>query len=288
MAAAMRFFCFGMGYTGQALARALAASGWEVAGTRRSAGPDRLAFERARPLARPDAALSGVSHLLVSVPPDELGCPVLDLHGGDVAGLKDLAWIGYLSTTGVYGDRGGDWVDEASEPRPTHERQRRRLAAEAGWLALGRQAGLAVQVFRLAGIYGPGRSMLDAVLAGTARRIVKPGQVFSRIHVADIVTVLSASMAKPDPGAIYNVADDEPASSACVVAHAAKLLGLAPPPEEALETAALTPMARSFYADCRRVRNDRIKTELGVRLAYPSFREGLAALASGARLADRR
>ncbi|MSO76953.1 MAG: SDR family oxidoreductase [Alphaproteobacteria bacterium] len=278
----MRLFCFGLGYTGRALSDALAAEGWQVTGTTRKGGPASLAFARDGPLTDPRAALGGASHILSGVPPDAAGCPVLDAHGPDLARQGGVAWIGYLSTTGVYGDRGGDWVDEATEPRPSGERQRQRRAAEAGWLGLWRQYGLPVHVFRLAGIYGPGRSALDAVRAGEARRIVKPGQVFSRIHVADIVAVLMASMARPDPGAIYNVADDEPAAAQTVVEHACRLLGVEPPPVEALETAALSPMARSFYADNRRVRNDRIKRELGVHLAYPTYREGLAAILTGA------
>jgi nucleoside-diphosphate-sugar epimerase len=186
--------------------------------------------------------------------------------------------VGYLSTTGVYGDRDGGWVDESSALKPTGERGRRRLAAEAAWLELHRRARLPVHIFRLAGIYGPGRSALDAVRAGRAQRIDKPGQVFSRIHVADIVQVLRASMARPDPGAIYNLCDDDPAPPEAVIAFACELLGVPKSPLVPFAEARLSEMARSFYADNKRVSNRRIKEQLGVRLAYPSYKDGLRAL----------
>jgi nucleoside-diphosphate-sugar epimerase len=189
-----------------------------------------------------------------------------------------LRWIGYLSTTGVYGDRAGGWVDEEAPLIPTGERGRRRVAAEARWLDLVRRHGSLVHIFRLAGIYGPGRNALDTVRAGRAQRIVKPGQIFSRIHVADIAQVLRASMAKPEPGAIYNVCDDDPAPPADVVAFACDLLGVPCPPPVPFDEAKLSQMALSFYADSKRVSNRRIKEELGVRLLYPSYRDGLAAL----------
>jgi nucleoside-diphosphate-sugar epimerase len=178
----------------------------------------------------------------------------------------------------VYGDRAGGWVDEASECRPVNERSRNRLAAERAWLAWGARVGVPVHVFRLAGIYGPGRSALDTVRAGRAQRIIKAGQVFSRIHVADIVAVLRASIDRPSGGAVYNVCDDEAAPPQDVVAHACGLLGVTPPPEVPIAEAELSPMARSFYGESKRVRNERIKSELGVRLAYPDYRAGLAAL----------
>ena len=212
------------------------------------------------------------------MPPDEAGDPVLDCYAKAIAGLG-TEWIGYLSTTGVYGDRAGGWVDEASDLRPAGERGRRRVAAERGWLDLWEQSGRPAHLFRLAGIYGPGRGPFEQVRAGTAKQVIKPGQVFSRIHVHDIVQVLEASMARPNPGAIYNVCDDDPAPPQDVIAEASRLLGLAPPPEIPFETAALSPMARSFYEESKRVSNRRIKEELGVRLRYPSYREGLAALA---------
>jgi hypothetical protein len=277
------FFCFGLGYSAGFLARALAGEGWRIAGTSREGGASEAGialhrFTRGAPLTDPGAVLRGTSHLLISVPPDPAGDPVLAEHGGDIAALADLAWLGYLSTTGVYGDRGGGWVDECSPLAPSGERGARRVAAEEGWLDLFRRRGLPVHVFRLAGIYGPGRSALDAVRAGRAQRIDKPGQVFSRIHVADLVQVLRASMARPAPGAVYNVADDDPAPPEALIAHACRLLGVAPPPLVPLDEAGLTPMARSFYADNKRVANRRIKEELGVHLLYPSYRDGLAAL----------
>jgi len=278
-------FCFGSGYSALALGRQLVALGWVVTGTcrgaerqalLREAGFSAILFDRKRPV---DAtALNRVTHLLVSVPPDTAGDPVLALHGGDVATLAGLAWLGYLSTTGVYGDRGGGWVDETARLLPTGERGRRRFTAEQGWLQLWRDRGAPVHIFRLAAIYGPGRSAFDALRAGTAKRIDKPGQVFSRIHVEDLANVLIASMERPRPGAVYNVCDDDPAPPAAIVTHAAELLGIEPPPLVPLEAAGLSPMARSFYDDNKRVANRLIKTELGVTLRYPDFRTGLAAI----------
>jgi nucleoside-diphosphate-sugar epimerase len=232
-----------------------------------------------------DAAdlLDEATHLLNSVPPDDLGDPVLDVHGVDIAQrvrARRLQWAGYLSTTGVYGDRGGALVDETAALTPAGERGRRRVRAEESWRALHIEHGLPLHIFRLAGIYGPGRSAIDALRAGTARRIRKPGHVFSRIHVDDVVTVLRASMARPEPGAIYNVCDDDPTPSEEVVAYAAELLGLAPPALIDFEAADLSAMARSFYADNKRVSNRRLKERLGVTLRYPSYRDGLKALAS--------
>jgi nucleoside-diphosphate-sugar epimerase len=280
-----RLFCFGLGYTALALARRLMAEGWLIAGTTRTAerrarftaeGFDVHLFDRDRPLPDPAAALAGTTHLLTSIPPDEAADPVLDHHLADLRRSATLQWVGYLGTTGVYGDRGGAWVDETDPVTPTMPRTRRRVAAEAAWLA----SGLPVHIFRLAGIYGPGpgRNALEAVRAGTARRIVKPGQVFGRVHVDDIVEVLCASIAKPSPGAAYNVADDQPAPPQDVIAFACELLGVTPPPEVPYDEAELSPMARSFYADNRRIANARIKRELGVRLRYPTYREGLRAI----------
>jgi nucleoside-diphosphate-sugar epimerase len=268
-------FCFGFGYCAQHLARRLAAQGWAVAGTSRQAMAGTVLFDRDHPLAA--QSLAGVTHLLSSVPPDALGDPVLDVAGPAIlAATPSLRWIGYLSTTGVYGDRDGAWVDETAPVRPSSDRARRRVAAEQAWLALD----LPVHVFRLAGIYGPGRSVVDELRAGTARRLVKPGQVFSRIHVEDVASVLAASMARPRPGAVYNVCDDEPAPPEEVVAFAAELLGLAVPPAIAFDAAALSPMAQTFWADNKRVANRRIKEELGVSLLFPSYREGLRDLAA--------
>jgi nucleoside-diphosphate-sugar epimerase len=280
-----RLFCFGLGYTALALARALQDEGWQVAGTTRT--PEKQArlrakgieahlFDRDRPLADPSAALAGTTHLLTSIAPDEAGEPVLDHHLADLERVGTLEWAGYLGTTGVYGDRDGDWVSEADPVAPTMPRTRRRVLAEGRWLA----SGLPVHIFRLAGIYGPGsgRNALEAMRAGTARRIVKPGQMFGRIHVDDIVQVLRASIARPNPCAIYNVADDEPAPPQDVITFACELLGVEPPPEVPFEEADLSPMARSFYMDNRRIDNRRIKEELGVRLRHPGFHEGLRAI----------
>ena len=285
MSGAHRLFCFGLGYTGTALAESLLAEGWRVAGTTRDAARavsampcEVLRFDRDHRLSDPGAALAGTTHLLLSVPPDEAGDAVLDAHAADIAALRGLVWAGYLSTTGVYGDSGGAWVDEASPLRPTGARGRRRVVAEAGWLALRRSAGVPVHVFRLAGIYGPGRSALDRVRADNAQRIEAPGHVVSRIHVEDIVASLRASMARPRPGAVYNLCDDEPAAPGDVVAHACALLRVPVPELVPLAEADLSPMARSFYADSRRVANRRLKEELGIKLAYPDYRAGLAAI----------
>jgi nucleoside-diphosphate-sugar epimerase len=282
--ASSHLFCYGLGYSALALARALAAAGWTVAGTSRSAktaaalraqGFTAMVFDRVQPLAA--VALHGATHVLVSIPPDAEGDPVLDRHRGDIADLPDLAWLGYLSTTGVYGDRGGGWVDEGSALQPTGERGRRRVIAEEGWRKLWRERGVPVHIFRLAAIYGPERSPFAALRAGVAKRIDKPGQVFSRIHIEDLAQVLAASIARPRPGAVYNVCDDEAAAPEVVVAHAAKLLGIPAPPLVRFDEAELSLMARSFYDDNKRVRNALIKSELGVILRYPDYRAGLAA-----------
>ena len=287
MTARRRLFCFGYGFSAQALGALLGPAGWSLAGTCRSeegcraladAGVDALPFAREAPLADAGRLLAGTTHVLLSIPPDADGDPALDRHGADIAALPGLAWIGYLSTTGVYGDTGGAWVDESATPAPSGERGRRRVKAERSWRALGAEHGIPVQVFRLAGIYGPGRNALASVRRGAAKRIDRPGHAFSRIHVADIAQALAASIARPRAGAIYNVCDDEPAPAADVVAHACALLGVAPPPLTPLEEAGLSPMARSFYADNRRVSNALIKEELGVALRYPDYRAGLAAL----------
>jgi nucleoside-diphosphate-sugar epimerase len=283
-------FVFGLGYSARFLASVLAAEAWTIAGTGRSeatcsalasAGFDAHLFDREHPLdAAGRAALAASRNVLVTIPPDASGDPTLDRHGADLALRNDLRWLGYLSTTGVYGDRAGGWVDEDSELRPVGERGARRVAAERGWLDLWRQHGLPVHVFRLAGIYGPGRNALDAVRRSEARRIVKAGQVFSRIHVADIARVLRASLARPRSGAVYNVCDDEPAPPQDVIRYACELLGTALPAETPFESAAnsMSAMGRSFFAESKRVANRRIKQELGVRLAFPSYREGLRAL----------
>ena len=278
MSAAQRhLLCFGLGYGARVLAGRLSNDGWRVTGTSRNpAEPDCLRFDRDHPLE--PAALAGITHILVSIPPDDSGDPVLDRQGGEIVALPALRWLGYLSTTGVYGDCAGAWVDERAELRPSSPRGQRRVAAEAGWLDLWRRRGVPAHIFRLAGIYGPGRSPFEALRAGTAKRIDKPGHVFSRIHVDDLVSVLIASIARPRPGAIYNVCDDEPAAPAEVMAHAADLLGLPAPPLVPLEAAGLSPMAKSFWDDNKRVSNALIKEELGVALRHPNYRTGLAAI----------
>ncbi len=289
--AAPHLFCFGLGYTARRLASRLLQEGWRLSGTCRDEGQrlDLVArgiaaylFDRDRPLADIRSLLASVTDVLSSVPPDEAGDPVLACHGDALASASGLRWIGYLSTTGVYGDTGGAVADESAPLRPTTPRSQRRAQAEAAWLALHREHQLPAHVFRLAGIYGPGRNVVQQVLAGDAKRIDRPGHLFSRVHVDDIVTVLRTSMARPDPGQIYNVCDDEPATPADVVAYACELLGRPAPPLIPFEQAAprMSPMALSFWQDSRRIDNGRIKRELGVRLTYPSYREGLAAIVS--------
>ncbi|MBN2907420.1 MAG: SDR family oxidoreductase [Rhodobacteraceae bacterium] len=275
----------GHGYSARELTRQLGAD-WRVIGTTRSA--ERAAALRAEgvePLIWPGddiaPALARATHLLSSVPPGPDGDPVVAALGGLLHKAHHLKWVGYLSTTGVYGDHQGGWVDEDTPLTPTTQRGRARVLAEADWASLG----LPLHVFRLAGIYGPGRSPLDRMRDGTAQRIIKPGQMFSRIHVADIAQVLAASMAAPDPGMVYNVADDEPAPPQDIIAFAARMLGLPLPPEVAFDDASLGPMAASFYSESKRVRNDRIKTLLGVHLRHPDYRAGLAALVEGDRAA---
>lgn len=282
---ARRLLCIGFGYTARRLARRMAGQGWSITGTVRAReaaaalrgpGLETLVFDRTRPLG--PEILAGFSHVLVSVPPDDDGDPVLEAMGSALAAVPSFTWIGYLSTTGVYGDTKGAWVDELTPPAPTQARSVRRLQAEDGWLDLAHGHGLPVEVFRLAGIYGPGRSAFDSLRAGRAHRIVKPGHVVCRIHVDDIAAVLEAAMRQPARGTIYNVADDEPAPPQDVITEAARLLGVPAPPECTLEAADLSPMARSFYADTRRVWNGRLKARLGVRLAHPTYREGLRAI----------
>ena len=274
----------GHGYSARALARLLRPQGWRILGTTRDPGEKPVGEcdadgIRAWPGSDLSDWLSDATHLLTSVAPTRDGDPVLaSLETQIFEAAPHLQWAGYLSTTGVYGDHGGGWVDESTPLTPSTRRGEMRVKAEAAWQSLARRSGLPLHIFRLAGIYGPGRGPFAKVRAGTARRIVKPDQVFSRIHVEDIAQVLAASIARPNPGAIYNVCDDDPAPPEDVIAHAAELLGLPVPPEEDFATADMTSMARSFYAESKRVRNERIKSELGVALIYPGYRDGLAAL----------
>lgn len=268
----------GHGYSAQALARRLVPQGWQVIGTTRNpARAQAFRAEGVEPLVWPGdlaPALARATHVLCSAAPDSQGDPFLRAVPA-IAGSRAV-WVGYLSTTGVYGDHAGGWVDEATQLTPQSDRGRQRVLAEEQWLA----TGLPVHIFRLAGIYGPGRGPFEKVRDGTARRIIKPGQVFSRIHVDDIAQVLEASIRRPNPGAAYNVCDDNPCPPEEVIGHAARLLGLPEPPavDYAAVEPTMTPMARGFYQESKRVRNDRIKDELGVRLLYPDYPAGLAAL----------
>ena len=272
---------FGHGYSAQALARRLLPEGWRVIGTTRDpekAGTLRAQGVEARvwPGESLDTEIAEADAVLVSAAPGDSGDPVLSrLRTSLATAAPHLRWVGYLSTTGVYGDHGGAWVDETTELTPSTARGRARVAAESEWQSV---PGLPLHIFRLAGIYGPGRGPFAKVRAGTARRIIKKDQVFSRIHVDDIAQVLHASLTRPDPGAIYNLCDDDPAPPQDVISYAAELLGLPQPPAEAFETAEMTPMARSFYAESKKVRNDRIKTDLGIVLKYPDYRSGLRAM----------
>src|SRR6056297_4342825 len=272
---------FGHGYSARALARRLLPRGWQVYGTTRS--PERAEHLRAEGITpllwdSDDVAdaLDAATHVLSSAAPTEAGDPVLARHRAAIAAAAPrLDWAGYLSTTGVYGDHGGEWVDEATPLTPSTTRGQARVAAEAEWQAI---PGLPLHIFRLAGIYGPGRGPFEKVRQGTARRVVKPGQVFSRIHVDDIAQVLEASIDAPHPGTAYNLCDDDPAPPQDVIAHAAELLGVAVPEAVPFDDAELSPMARSFYAESKRVSNRRIKDDLGVRLIHPDYRHGLRAL----------
>ena len=280
---------FGYGFATRALVRRLVPKGWTAAATHRSgesAAAIRADGVTPVDLADRDAlteALAATRALLVTAPPGPQGCPGLNTLVGPLAEAGAFPdWTGYLSTTGVYGDRGGGWVTEASRLAAQSVEGARRVGAERDWLEVGRGMGLTVTVFRLPGIYGPGRSAFDRLRDGRARRIAAPGQVFSRIHVDDLAAALEASIARPRAGGIYNLCDDEPAPNSEVIAHAARLLGIAPPPEVALADASLSPAALRFYAGSKRVSNARAKAELGWRPAYPTYREGLAAvLAAG-------
>jgi nucleoside-diphosphate-sugar epimerase len=281
-------FFFGLGYSAERLAGRLLGEGWRVSGTVQGAerktaleglGITAHLFSSGSPMADPADVFDGVTHLVSSVPPDEDGDPVLRSHGGDLRAAPSLRWAGYLSTPAVYGDRQGRLTREIDAPRPGSARGRRRLAAENAWIEIFHGTDTAAQVFRLSGIYGPGaRNALAQVKAGTARIIDKPGQVFNRIHVDDIGAILIASIARPNPGRVYNVADNEACASGDVVRHACELLGLEPPEPIAFASAALSTMARSFYSECKRLDTTRLTEELGVALAYPTYREGLAAI----------
>jgi len=271
----------GHGFSARALAARLVPQGWRIVGTTRSPDKaDAIADTGVEPVVWPGADLGAlIAHfpnVLVSAGPDSAGDPVLNaVEDAVTRAAPDLRWVGYLSTTGVYGDHDGDWVDEDTPLTPSTKRGRARVTAEARWQAT---PDLPLHIFRLAGIYGPGRGPFAKVRAGTARRIIKPGQVFSRIHVEDIAQALELSLQRPDPGAVYNLCDDDPAPPQDVIAHAAELLGLPVPPAIPFDQADMTPMARSFYAESKKVRNDRIKQALGWAPQFPTYRAGLAAL----------
>lgn len=282
-----RLFCFGYGYTAAALSRILRADGWEIAGTATSEqkmrtmkndGVDACLWGEEF-----DAkCLDGATAILISTPPGEKGCPSFRVASEAITQLREnLQWIAYLSTNGVYGDHKGEWVDENSDLFPTSDRSRHRIAAEAEWAGLCVAWSLPLIIFRLPGIYGPGRSALDTVRSGGARRIVKEGQVFNRMHVDDIAAALAASINNPRAHDLYNLADDEPAPPQDVVEYACKLLDVDPPPLTPIENADLSEMAKSFYRDNKRVSNARAKEALGLTLKHPTYREGLSALLNG-------
>ena len=275
---------FGYGYTARRFVQAVHADFTEFYGTTRrlhaknDGAVTLLRFDGvdADPVLR--QVVLEAKAILVSVPPDARGDPVLDAFSDLLAQNKNLRWLGYLSSVGVYGDHQGAWVDEYAPLYPVSERSKRRVEAEQSWLDLGQDAGIPVHLFRLAGIYGPGQNALVNLKQGTAKRVIKENQVFNRIHVDDIAAVLRASLYNPQPEAIYNVSDDEPSPPQDVVDFAAQKMGLALPPTVAFEKAHLSPMALSFYGENKRVSNGLIKEALGVKLNYPTYREGIAAL----------
>ena len=274
----------GHGYSAGALSNLLyQEGGWRVFGTTRSNNRFAAISEAsAKPLLWPgtdiSAALREAQYLLVSAAPGENGDPVVSALGSLIAEAEDLRWFGYLSTTAVYGDRSGGWVDETSRLAPTTHRGKLRVAAEAAWQALAEPSGLPLHIFRLAGIYGVGRGPVQQLLDGRRQQVVKPGQVFNRIHVNDIARILRASMADPRPGAIYNVCDDRPAAPQEATAWAARRLGLSEPDQVEFSAARLSPMARSFYSESKRVRNSHVKQELGISLLYPDYKSGFSAV----------
>lgn len=282
----MRVVILGIGYSGEAIAREAATAGFAVVGTVRSAekaaelsgkGINSSVFDGITLSSDCASLVATATHLLVSIPSADEGDPFLRHGRAALAAARDLAWIGYLSTVGVYGNHDGAWVDEETPCRPNSQRSIRRLAAEAAWANAARAQNVPLTVFRLAGIYGPGRNAFVNLARGTAHRIAKPGQVFNRIHVDDIAATVTAAMARQAEG-IFNVSDDEPAPPQDVVAFAAQLMGVEPPPKVAFADAELSPMGRSFYGENKRVSNARIKQALGVKLHYPNYREGLTAL----------
>lgn len=278
----MRLFVFGVGFSSKAIINEVKDRFAWIGGTTRSAdkaevlkslGVESYMFDGESPSEGIFEALKSATHVLVSIGPNDTGDPVLNQFAGDIAQARP-DWIGYLSTVGVYGNHDGEWVDEATPCNPVSKRSVQRVAAEEAWLTFSDQNSLPVQIFRLSGIYGPGRNAFENFKKGKARRLVKPGQVFNRIHVADIAGAVSAAMSQPSTR-IFNVTDDEPAPPQDVVTYAAELLGVTPPPEIPFETADLTPMARSFYGENKRVSNRRIKDELSYSFRFPNYRVAL-------------
>lgn len=277
-----KLFCFGLGYSAHHLIGHLKHrnSDGQFSGTRRTASDDNTpVFDGTKPMMQCEERLSGVTHMLISTPPQgDVGDPVLYHHGADITQLKNLEWLGYLSTTGIYGDRGGDWVNDETVPAPTSTRGQQRLDAEQGWLKLWQSHNLPVHIFRLGSIYGPGRGQLASLLAGKVKKIIKQRQYFSRIHVDDIARVLMASMKAPNPGKSYNVVDDMPASTVDVIDYICDLLNRPHLPSVDYNDAEMSPMLKMFYSENKRVRNGRIKQELDVTLKYPTYKEGFSSL----------
>ncbi len=274
MAAPGRFFCFGFGYAALRLAAQLAQQKWECAGAlTNDANKELLAGVDLKPMTFGQMpVLTDVTHVLISVPPTPDGDLMMRMYGNLIATTRSLRWVGYLSATSVYGDHRCGWVNEQTPVKATTIRGQQRIAAEREWQSV---KSLPLHIFRLSGIYGPGRSAVDAVRVGRAQRIDKPGHVFNRMHVDDIANTLMASMLKPKAGEIYNLADDLPASAADVTAYAAELLGAPKPPLVPYNTAELSAEMRDFYAECKRVHNDKIKQDLGVQLKFPDYKSGL-------------
>jgi nucleoside-diphosphate-sugar epimerase len=278
-----RLLIFGLGYTGAAIGLAAGAAGYAVSATSRQPARDGPAGVTVIPFADAAAAIAAATHIVATAAPDDGGDPALARYADAIAGAPGLRWIGYLSSTGVYGDRGGDWVDEGSAPAPTSRRATARRAAELAWVGAGAARGTPVDLMRLAGIYGPGRSPFDDLRAGRARRIDKPGHAFGRIHRADIAEGVVAAMAQAASLAgvrVLNFNDDLPAEPAIVVVEAATLLGVPPPPLVAFAEAeaGMRRMGRSFWAESRRVSGAATQAALGRAWRYPTFREGLRAI----------
>tara|TARA_Y100000588_G_scaffold386614_1_gene482564 strand:- start:326 stop:1231 length:906 start_codon:yes stop_codon:yes gene_type:complete len=278
-------FCFGFGFAAQALAKRLRSKNWSISGTCRTKDKNFcltnlpiFSFDGNQASKEMLAVLSEATHLLISIPPQTSGDVVLNNFSSHITNNKNLQWIGYISSTGVYGDTRGEWVDESSPLKPETELNVRRVESEIAWLKMAKQNGCPVMVFRCVGIYGPGRNLLVSVKQGKARRIEKPGLVFSRIHVEDLAQTLESSIQNPKSGEIYNVCDDEPAPPSKAAEYAFKLLNISPPPLIPFDSAELSEIARGFYKSCKRVSNKKIKEQLGIKLKYPNYRNGLDAI----------